>query len=75
MRNDIQERTGFTDYGLAGQDGTARPLTELRGDNLMVLHLSRGAANPRSTTLWANRWLPQLRIAAMSASTPQRRAN
>jgi hypothetical protein len=50
MRNDIQERTGFTDYGLAGQDGTARPLTELRGDNLMVLHLSRGAANPRSTS-------------------------
>jgi peroxiredoxin len=47
MRKDVQEGSRFPDYELPDQDGTARRLSELQGDNPMVLHLSRGGFDPK----------------------------
>jgi peroxiredoxin len=47
MRKDIREGSRFPDYELPDQDGIARRLSELQGDNPMVLHLSRGGFDPK----------------------------
>jgi peroxiredoxin len=47
MRNGIRKGSRFPDYELPDQDGVARRLSELQGDNPMVLHLSRGGFDPK----------------------------
>jgi peroxiredoxin len=47
MREDIRQGSRFPDYELPDQDGLARRLSELQGENPMVLHLSRGSFDPK----------------------------
>jgi peroxiredoxin len=47
MRKDIQEGGQFPDYELRDHEGAARRLSELQGENPMVLHLSRGGFDPK----------------------------
>lgn len=42
MRADIQPGAVFPDYELPNQTGRKRRLSELQGDNPMILLLSRG---------------------------------
>lgn len=42
MRADIQSGATFPDYELPDQTGRKRRLSELQGDNPMILLLSRG---------------------------------
>src|SRR5918994_7145590 len=47
MRTDIREGSPFPDYELQDHEGAARELSELQGDNPMLLHLSRGGFDPK----------------------------
>jgi peroxiredoxin len=47
VRKDIHEGSRFPDYELPDQDGIPRQLSQLQGDNPMVLHLSRGGFDPK----------------------------
>lgn len=47
MRTDIREGAQLPDYQLPDHDGVDRRLSELQGDNPMVLHLSRGGFDPK----------------------------
>ena len=47
MREDIVAGAVFPDYQLPDQAGVLRKLSELQGDNPMVLHLSRGSYDPK----------------------------
>jgi len=47
LRNDIVVGATFPDYQLEDQGGVSRTLSELQGDNPMVLHLSRGGYDPK----------------------------
>lgn len=47
MRSDVRERGTFPDHELPDQDGIAGRLSELQGDNPMLLHLSRGGFDPK----------------------------
>jgi peroxiredoxin len=47
MREDIKVGGTFPDFRLPDQDGRERSLSELQGNNPMVLHLSRGGFDPK----------------------------
>ena len=47
MREDVVVGAEFPDYQLQDQGGVPRKLSELQGDNPMVLHLSRGSYDPK----------------------------
>ena len=56
MRGDIEVGARLPDYELPDHDGVVRRLSELQGSNPMVLHLSRGGFDRRSTasfTIWS----------------------
>ena len=47
MRKDVHTDSRFPDYELPDQDGIGRRLSELQGENPLVLHLSRGGFDPK----------------------------
>ena len=47
MRADVREGAGFPDYELADHEGKLRSVSQLQGQNPMVLHLSRGGYDPK----------------------------
>lgn len=47
MRSDIVVGASFPDYQLEDQAGVLRKLSDLQGQNPMVLHLSRGSYDPK----------------------------
>jgi peroxiredoxin len=47
MRADVREGAAFPDYELADHEGKLRTVSELQGQNPMVLHLSRGGYDPK----------------------------
>jgi peroxiredoxin len=55
MRSDILEGSHFPDYELPDHSGDMRKLSDLQGNNPMVLHLSRGGFDPKE-----NRYLRHL---------------
>lgn len=50
MRDDVREGARFPDYRLPDHDGAERQLSELQGENPMLLHLSRGGFDPKEHT-------------------------
>ncbi len=65
MRNDIIVGATFPDYQLEDQAGVLRKLSELQGGNPMVLHLSRGAYDPKEHRFLRNlvESYPEFRVA------------
>ena len=47
MRANVREGARFPDYELADHEGKLRTVSELQGQNPMVLHLSRGGYDPK----------------------------
>src|ERR1700684_4136287 len=47
VREEIRVGATFPDYELQDQAGVLRKLSELQGQNPMVLHLSRGSYDPK----------------------------
>jgi peroxiredoxin len=65
LRKDIVVGAAFPDYQLEDQGGVRRKLSELQGGNPMVLHLSRGAYDPKEHRFLRNlvESYPEFRVA------------
>lgn len=64
MRPDIKLGATFPDYGLSDQTGTRRSLSELQGDDPMILILSRGHFCPKDRRQLRNYvdFYPELKV-------------
>ena len=71
MRSDITVGATFPDYELPDQTGTRRRLSELQGDDPMILVLSRGAFCPKDHRQLRNLvdLYPEIRVAYTTVVT------